>query len=100
MSRTSSSAVFVTSGSFPQPPAPPLAPAPPGIDHAAEQPAPGQPPPGGEVYTEYLDDATGRTYFVSDDGVTTLWERPQAAHVVRSESVVEAIAQGRVVVGI
>ena len=79
-----------------QPPAPPAAPTPPGIDYSAE-PAP--PPPGGPVFTEYLDDTAGRTYFVSDDGTTT-WERPQHAHVVRSESVVEWIASKGGVVGI
>jgi hypothetical protein len=50
-------------------------------------------------FTEYLDRATGRTFYVSEDGAAR-WDRPQGAHLVRDQSVVEAIQQGRGVVRI
>ena len=40
----------------------------------------------GVVWTEYRDDSSGRSYFVSADGATTTWDRPTGGVIKKSAS--------------
>ena len=38
------------------------------------------------MWTEYRDDSSGRSYFVSADGATTTWDRPTGGVIKKSAS--------------